>query len=342
MRQLLIAALIALCAAACGTPSQVILDTGGLKYESGGVGIAFENPAKLEFIDGKWRIDNWNFAEPLVFDSSDGSRIELPAAFSRKEGRPFEGALRVDMNNDGAVEDYSAFFTDLELRHAETDGRIWVLMRELPAHRAEINVDVLVDDYTERLSFEEYTRTGPFDVWLLPTKRYAARVVSREHLEFGQYKWKAVVATIEIANLAQLQLDPNSRMGFVRVLMVRVPGFVSNVIDEPGIETAGSSGPYTYMNTPRSNVGLLVVGYYNTTAYFEKGLADFEAFLGQFTVNGKPVTVERTAPSADPAPRTPAPQVAPVSTPSTPSTESASPASMPPSTSADTAVEGIR
>ena len=323
MRLLLMGALVALCAAACGTPSQVAFDTGGLKYESGGVGIEFQVPAKREFIDGKWRIDNWEYKTWQVSSTRGGEvSSEAVSMFVRKDGKPFEGTLRVDMDNDGREEDYGAFFTDLELRHAETDGRIWVLMRELPAHRAKIDVDVLVDDYTERLSFEEYTRTGPFDVWLLPTKRYAARVVSREHLEFGQYKWKAVVATIEIANLAQLQLDPNSRMGFVRVLMVRVPGFVSNVIDGPVMESAQSSGPYTYTASPRSNVGLLVVGYYNTTAYFEKGLADFEAFLGQFTVNGKPVTVERTAPPADPAPRPPAPSEPPASTESTPSTES--------------------
>ena len=312
MRQLLIAALVAASAPACGTPSQVTIDTGGLKYESGGVGIAFKVPAKFTFIDTKWRIDNWNYLPPTVFDSSDGSRVSLPAEFCRKEGRPFEGVLRVDMDNDGAVEDYSAFFTDLELRHSKTDGQIWVLTRELPAHRAEVNMDVFVDEYAERLSFEEYTRVGPFDMWLLPTKKYAARVISREDVKLGELD--AVIATIEIANLAQLQLDPNSRMGFVRVLMARVPGFTSNAIGDP-----------VYSPFARSNVGLLVVGYYESTAYFEKGLADFEAFLKQFTVNGKPVTLERNASPTDPAstaPAPPTPAVAPVSTPSTESTKS--------------------
>ncbi|MCK9459325.1 MAG: hypothetical protein M0R80_06765 [Proteobacteria bacterium] len=310
MRLLLIGALVALCAAACGTPSQVAFDTGGLKYESGGVGIEFQVPAKREFIDGKWRIDNWEYKTWQVSSTRGGEvSSEAVSMFVRKDGKPFEGTLRVDMDNDGREEDYSAVFTDLELRHAETDGRIWVLMRELPAHRAQVKLDVLIDEYAERLSFEEYTRVGPFDVWLLPTKKYAARVISKESVKLGTLD--AVVATIEIANLAQLQLDPQSRMGFVRVLMVRVPGFESNVIKKRAF------APFE-----RSNTGLLVVGYYDSTAYFEKGLADFEAFLGQFTVNGKPVTVERTAPPADPALRPPAPSEPPASTESTPSTES--------------------
>jgi hypothetical protein len=316
--RLLLIAIVASLAAACATPSQVTLDTGGLKYVSGGIGIEFKNPLKREFIDGKWRIDSWDYAPPIVFDSSDGSRVSLPAEFFRKEGRPFEGTLRVDMNNDGSVEDYSAFFTDLELRNSETDGQIWVLMRELPAHRDKVKLDVLIDDYTERLSFEEYTRTGPFDVWLLPTKKYAARIVSKKPTMFGPFE--AVIATIEIANLAQLQLDPQSRMGFVRVLMARVPGFTTNVID------------YAEGYLPRSHVGLLVVGYYDSTAYFEKGASDFEAFLKQFTVNGKPVTVECAELSAAPAPQPPAPTVAPVSTPSTesiPSTLSTPPTGSP-------------
>ena len=108
-----------------------------------------------------------------------------------------------------------------------------------------------------------------------------------------------------------LELDPKSRMGFVRVLMARVPGFQSDIFNDVG-----------YVPFPRSNVGLLVVGYYDSTPYFEQGLADFEAFLGRFTVNGEPVKVERTAPAAAPAPLPPAPSVAPVSTPSTESTES--------------------
>jgi hypothetical protein len=302
VRQFLIAALVATCAAACGTPSQVTLDTGGLKYESGGIRIAYKNPAQYQFVDARWKIDNWMLG---YYD---------PNTLTRKLGTPFEGVLRVDMDNDGRVEDYSAFFTDLELRHSETEGQIWVLMRELPRHRAEVKLDVLIDDYAERLSFEEYTRTGPFDVWLLPTRKYAARVVSKQPSMLGPFE--AMIATIEIANLAQLQLDPNSRMGFVRVLMARVPGFTTNVIPLP---------PSSYV--PRSNVGLLVVGYYDSTAYFEKGAPDFEAFLEQFTVNGRPVKIERFAPVTPPAPpapasQLPAPSVAPVSTPSTESTPS--------------------
>jgi len=321
MRQLLIAALVAACAAACGTPSQVAFDTGGLKYESGGIGIRFRVPRHSAFINGKWRISNWARTR-----SGD---------LERKYGEPYEGVLHIDLNGDDRAEYCPGYFTDLEMRNSETGGEIWVLMREQPKYRAQLKLDVLIDEYAESLSFEGYTSTGSFDAWNNEAKArgraraYGARVVSREFMMFGPYE--AVMATIEIANLAQVDLDPSARSAYVRVLFARVPGFQTNMKTDTGW-------------FPHSGIGLLVIGHHEPPAYFEKGLADFEAFLKQFTVNGEPVTVERTAPMADPAPQTPTPQppalsVAPESIPSTAPTPAAS---LPPGTSGDAAVEGIR
>jgi hypothetical protein len=298
MRHMGVIAIAVLGIAACGTPSQVRFETDGLHYESGPIAVRFAVPEKREFIDAEWSVDNWKYLEGSPSTGSDvaeaiGRNVCKPPCFERKTNRSYLGTLRVDMDNDGHLEKYPTFFTDLELRHAETEGRIWVLMRELPAHRAAVNVDVLVDNYAENLSFEEYSRTGPYDAWGDQSRAYAAQVVSRESVMFGPYE--AILATIELANVAQLQLDPKSRMGFIRVLIARVPGFSTNVIP--------MHKPYM---VPRSNVGLLIVGYFASSAYFEKGLFDFDAFLGRFTVEGQPVKLVRT---------THAPAVAPLDAP---------------------------
>jgi hypothetical protein len=297
--RLLLIAIVAVCAAACGTPSQVRFETDGLHYESGGIGIRFRVPKYAAFINGKWRITNWTMTR----------RGDL----ERKYGEPYEGSLFIDLDGDDRAEQCPGYFTDLEMRNSETGGEIWVLMREQPKYRAQMKLDVLVDEYAESLSFEGFASTGSFDVWNNEAKSngeakaYGARVVSREFMMFGPYE--AVMATIEMANLAQVKLDPSTRSGYVRVLFARVPGFQTSMMTDTGW-------------FPHSDVGLLVVGYHEAPAYFEKGLPDFEAFLKQFTVNGKPVTVECAELSAAPAPQPPAPQppaptVAPMSTPST-------------------------
>jgi hypothetical protein len=269
---------VAVLLSACGTPSQVRLEMDGLHYENGGLAVRFADAGERAFIDDHWKMDNWEYFAARSFEVTEYGHKTTPAGFSRKKGRPFEGVLRVDMDNNGRVEGYSTFFTDLELTHEENDGQIWVLMRELPKHRAKVKLDVLVDTYAETLSFERYTRTGPYDVWVNGSKVYAARVVSREEAVFGPFE--AVVATIEIANLAQIQLDPQSRMGYIRVLLARVSGFETNIIDSSVFPTL-----------PRSHVGLLVVGYFGTADYFEAGIGDFEKFLAQFTLDGKPMEV---------------------------------------------------
>jgi len=305
MRYFAIFTIAALSFSACGTPSQVRFVTDGMHYESGPVAVRFKNSVDHEFIDGNWKIDNWQ----LLYENPVTEKGAIQAAspknpFVRKSGSPYEGTLRIDMDNNGKVEDFASFFTDLELRNAETDGQIWVLMRELPKHHSSLKLEAVLDAYAENLSLEDFTRKAPYDIWVLQKKSYAARVVSREAVKLGPYD--ALIATIELANLAQLQLDPKSRMGSVRVLLARVPGFSSPVFGDPDLE-------YN-LSIPRSGVGLLVVGYYDSATFFEKGLPDFEAFLGQFTVDGKPISIVRgeKAPTAEAAPPSPAPEPAPV------------------------------
>jgi hypothetical protein len=274
----------ALFLSACAAPSQVRFETDGLHYRSGGLAVAFRDPARFAFVPGPWRLDNWVLGY--------GNTI------SPRSGPRFEGDLLIDLDGDGRAETCKSFFADIELRNVETEGSIWVFMRELPGFRKQVSLDVLLEEYADGLTYQERERTGSINFWTVTTattRSYAARIVSREHVKLGPYD--AVLATIETANLEQLKLDPRSRDGYLRLLIARIPAFWT--------------GDYTCSAFfPHSGVGILRVGYFEGPAYFEKGLPAFDAFLTQFRANGKPIEIVRpaaahtspTAPTADPVP----------------------------------------
>jgi hypothetical protein len=271
MRFFAILALAALSLSACGTPSQVRFETDGLHYESGPLAVRFRDPARFAFLQGSWRIENW------VLKGSD----EL----TRRYGDGFEGDLLIDLNGNGRAERCPGFFTDIELRNLETEGAIWAFMRELPEFRRNVSIDVLLDGYVDGFTYEVRSRTGALDFWGVSrttTRSYAARILSREQVKFGPYD--AVMATIETANLEQMKLDPQSRAGYLRILVARIPGFQTNLMSQS-------------MLFPHSGVGILTVGFFDGPAYFKKGLPDFEAFLGQFTANGQPIAIVRAQPA---------------------------------------------
>ena len=97
--------------------------------------------------------------------------------------------------------------------------------------------------------------------------QFAARVVETKRRDVGGEL--AVEGTIEVANVNQLKLDPESRHSRVRIVVAR-PRYFTAV-------HGGYGGPFM---TPL----IVVIGYWNTPADFDAGLPDFEAFLKAITM----------------------------------------------------------
>lgn len=240
----------------------------GLVHQKCDLVIHFKDASDREFIDEHWAIDNWRkYLKQTASSKTD--------AFARKDGRDYLGRIRIDMNNDGNAEVYPIYFSDLELTHKENNGYIWVNARELPEHLGSTKAEVFLRNYAESLSGTEFQpRNGAFSVSGGASRGFATKIIEEDKIEFGQ--WSGVIATIEVARLEQLRLDPEHRYGFVRVLFVVIDPF-EKMFDEMA------------SSLPRSGKGLLMVGYFNSPDYFRENLEDFYEFLGQFSVGGKRV-----------------------------------------------------
>jgi hypothetical protein len=115
----------------------------------------------------------------------------------------------------------------------------------------------------------------------------------------------AYAATLDVANVDQLKLDPGARTQRIQLVLMRAPNDEKIVRDE---------------QDPRKTLTYPVVvlaGYSNMPADFQTGLNDFHEFLRRLTVGAKSGLALNMTPSAPPAapsalPAAPAPpQVAP-------------------------------
>jgi hypothetical protein len=238
-------------------PQNARLVETGLQNVKQGYGIDFEDRTDCRFL-ANYMIENYY-----------GDCKEKK--FFLRTGPAYEGKISVDWNNDGTEVRFPAYFYDLKLHHIQNAGEIWVLSREIPPHLANTLVDVFLDNYVENLSGlnVEVSRT-PFNYVKITERKNATKIISKQSTKIGKYP--GIIATIEIANLNQLRLDPNHRSGMMRVLIAKIDGKIGGT---DGIV----DGHMVIMPPERAGKVLLVVGYYNTPQFFEQGLPDFDSLL---------------------------------------------------------------
>jgi hypothetical protein len=228
----------------------------GLVNETVQYKIPFTNQEKQLFLDEDWRIDNFRVEHSAFADRW----IEM-------NGGDYRGDILVDREDTGVELRETVRYFDLRLVHRKTNGVIWISSIELAPKQADQELGVLLDSYLETLSGNEFHFVRDLGPEVRGTeRRFAATLQDRRESRVGAHP--ALDATISVANLDQLKLDPTHRHAQLRVVLLKVPC------------PRRASTLHGKRFVPPV---LVVVGYRNAPAYFERNLADFDALLGKIT-----------------------------------------------------------
>lgn len=202
-----------------------------------------------------WRLDNFHLAN---------------GAYKPKTTAEYRSRYELDQDDDGRADDtVRASRYDLRFTNRRYSGEIWLRTIPLSASEAELELPVVLRRYVEGIAGNGFTvtqistPTGRVAV-TVEERRFAARVL--DYTPVTVHGVEALVATIEVANVDQLQLDPNARGERARLVFVRAPF----TLDRPrsGVEVA------------RYRV-LLAAGYVASPADYERGLVDFEGLVSR-------------------------------------------------------------
>jgi hypothetical protein len=256
-----VAVLVVLGSVALGClTSHVEFDRKGMRNVHHGYTLGFTSAADREFIDGDWRVRNYLWKPELK-------------RFVPKKTREFAGYISYDREDDGEIEREKAYYFDLVLEHAKTDGEIWIAVRELTVRNKQRKLDVILDSYVDSLAgttIDVFSST--FGHRLRRERRFASTLIEAQEVDLAGHP--ALLATISISDVDQLQLDPNHVFGRVRLLLTRFTGKTL----QPDPKMAGA--PHASKKHLPGEV-LLIAGYFNNDDYFEAQLADFEGFISR-------------------------------------------------------------
>ena len=213
-----------------------------------------------EVLGSAWRLDNYR---------EDMSLKTSPA---------YVVTTRYDEDDDGDLEDYGTRpLDDLRYQSTRDAGVIWVRTLPLPRALATTELSVIL-----RLLVDALAETGTVaaavssDTVLATTRTFTGSILDQESVVVDGRE--GIAATIEIANVAQLQLDSGARTERVRLVLVRTDYRVPLV----------ASDLYAGL-VP----GLMMLGYSNLPGEFDRSLTDFEGLVGRVVFD-----TEETAPAS--------------------------------------------
>ena len=211
---------------------------------------------------GDWRLDNFHLAN---------------GAYKPKTTSEYRSRYELDHDDDGRADDtVRASRYDLRFINRRYSGEIWLRTIPLGAATAELELPVVLRRYVEGIANNGFTVTqistpmGQVSV-AVAERRFAARIL--DYAPVTVHGVEALVATIEVANVDQLQLDPNARGERARLVFVRAPF----TLDRP--RNGGEVARYRV---------LFVAGYVASPTDYERGLVDFEGLVARVVFEQAP------------------------------------------------------
>jgi hypothetical protein len=170
---------------------------------------------------------------------------------------------------------------DVLLAHKSSDAKIWVRSIPYSPRQAQRSLRLVAEDYAEALSGAGFYASDLGRV-KVQSKQYASHVVGGRDAKLAGLP--AYDATIEVANVDQLKLDPKSRSEMIRVVFVR------------------TDFTYPVRRVDSTLPVMLMIGYSNAPSDFAAQSADFERFLALIGTGGKYGLEVEPASSAGAAP----------------------------------------
>lgn len=272
----------ALGSGACSNPGGLV--RWGYDHPKVGLKILYKDVSKEQFVDDAWRIDNF-------YRGTSGS-------WNRKHGTDYYGLRLVEDEHHGRVRQEKAHFFDLKLNHAETNGVIWVQTFKLPSKHKATKLEVLLTNYVNSLSGSGlYLEGNIYGLRQIKVKKYAARVRQKRWIRVHHYN--ALRAKIDIVDLDRAKVFSKDATKSVDVVLLRFWWTSTK-------DVQSRRNPVLWRLTRIHHPMMLVVGYKNAAAYFEKQRADFQAFLQQIRFQSHPPPSAAPASVLSPATRPPA------------------------------------
>jgi hypothetical protein len=237
---------LALTLMGCGRQIRPVLDARGYRHPL--VEYQIANREDGTFLGPLWVLDNYR---------ADGTPKDTPA---------YVVTFRYDRDGDGDLENLGRRpLDDLRFRSTRDAGTIWARTIPLPRSFATTELSVLL-----RLIVDGISSTGTVaasvdrDTVVATARTFTASVLDTRVIAVDGRE--GIVATIDVANLAQLQLDPSARTERVRLVLVRTD---YRIPLDPR-EMYGGLAP-----------GLLMLGYSNLPAEYERSLGEFEDLVAR-------------------------------------------------------------
>jgi hypothetical protein len=262
--------------------------------------IRYADPEERALLSSDWVVENF-------YADASGKPT------TSKTGRQYQKDREIELASGRTI--VRAFDVyDVLLVHRASDAVIWLRSIPLSPRQAGLSLRVAAEQYAEGLSGSGFYATD-LGQRRIESQTYASHMVAGRPVVVAGLE--AFEATLEVANVDQLKLDPASRAAMIRVVFVRTP-FTT--------ETRG-------VDSDKLPV-MWMIGYANNPVDFEAQSPDFVRFLGLIDANGShgfkvlppvPAPVPIAAPPASAAPPPP-----PATWTVPPVSSSASPAPAPP------------
>lgn len=208
--------------------------------------IPFTSPNKSQFISDEWIIDNY-----------------IIGKWKEKYGSEYQGLVRVDRSDNGRTTTENVHYYDLKLVNKTNNGVIWISSHEVLYKQANLDLNVLLNEYVDSLSGSNFHVVSNFlNVDGVRETSFAATLQEKKETTVGPYK--ALEGTISIANLHQLKLNPQHRHSSVRILLFKIP--CSDITRT--IRKKKWVAPI-----------LVIVGVHNKPEYFDQNVKDYDLFV---------------------------------------------------------------
>ncbi len=228
----------------------------GYRHPTHKYSVPFSHPNLRSFMTEDWKVDNYTYTYTAQ-------------KFERKWESRYRGELPFDRNSDSVPKPEKTFYSDLMLRHFRSEGTIWICTRDLMPKQSNLRLKVFFDNYVHSLISNERMLCG--DVFGYQTQKpiFSARVLEHKRTELTPYS--ALEATMVLDDPRIYTPNPVEGVGKIRVVMAKINSQIKRWISthEGGklIEEPGQV--------------LMIVGYFNIPADFDKYEADFDSFLEQ-------------------------------------------------------------
>jgi hypothetical protein len=244
----------------------VKLDDKGLNYTNNDLKVAPSAKTPADFVGVDWQIGNWIY---------DGTY----KVWQRKYIEKYKREVRLDLNGDGKSEFIKKYNKDFELVHAVTEAKMQIDVAVLPRCKARTAMDVFLANFVETISggFSWYAKKR-YSGNKAKSRVFAVKLIDAQEFKIGDND--AIIASVELADPAQLKLDPNQRTGVITLLLVRVNKFVFRS------EDAFKTGKNLYP-------AMLTVMLYAKPKYYDEMLPDFYTLIDSIKLNGEKLEVPK-------------------------------------------------